>query len=126
MLVEVPVSVGELVDKLTILDVKAERIADPLRLAHIKKERSLLMPLLRRCGLSENTQSYRELFDVNLRIWAVEDAVRACRRESDYGHRFLAAARRVQALNEERYAIKARINAETGSEVVEVKSYAFP
>ncbi len=121
-----PVSPGELLDKLTILEIKAERIDDAGKLANVGHERQLLEEVWRRSGL-ENEEAVRlraELKAVNERLWDIEDSIRDEERAGRFGERFIELARAVYVTNDERAAIKKAINLELGSKIVEEKSYS--
>jgi hypothetical protein len=120
----IPVSAGELVDKLTILRVKAARI-DPSKRVNVEKERVLLEAVAARelaavPGLEALTA---ELEAVNAALWDVEEGKRDCERRQDFGPAFIALARRVYHENDRRAAIKRRINDAAGSDLIEEKSY---
>jgi 3-methyladenine DNA glycosylase/8-oxoguanine DNA glycosylase len=120
-----PISVGELFDKLSILELKAAAIVDPARRANVERERAAL-EAVRRCAvppLPELDRLYRELQDVNRRLWQTEDALRAHERAATFHDAFIALARSVYRQNDRRAALKRRINELTGSEIVEEKSY---
>jgi hypothetical protein len=117
----IPVSAGELVDKITILRVKAARIA-PSKQANVKKELALLEAVAARelpdlGGLAE------ELEAVNAQLWDIEEGKRDCERRGEFGPEFIALARSVYVENDRRAAIKRRINEAVGSDLVEEKSY---
>lgn len=121
-----PVSPGELLDKLTILEIKAERIDDAEKLANVGHERQLLEEVWRRSEL-ENEEAVRlraELKAVNERLWDIEDSIRDEERAGRFGERFIELARAVYVTNDERAAIKKAINLELGSKIVEEKSYS--
>jgi Family of unknown function (DUF6165) len=119
-----PISAGELVDKITILRVKAERI-DAAKRANVAKELALLEALAREAlPLSERLDALTgELTEVNAALWDIEEGKRDCERRQDFGAEFVRLARAVYRENDRRAAIKRAINAETGSELVEEKSY---
>ncbi len=124
MLVEIPVSVGELVDKVTILRIKARRIGEAKR-ANVVRELTLLEEIMARvvpagAGVAALTT---DLEAVNARLWDIEDGKRDCERRQDFGAPFVALARAVYLENDRRAAIKRRINELTGSAIVEEKSY---
>ncbi len=121
-----PCSLGELIDKITILRIKAERISDVEKLANIRRELALLERLTQEHGASGPPVDLLtdRLAAVNARLWAIEDAIRACEREGDFGPRFVALARSVYSENDTRAAIKRAINTLAGSALVEEKSYA--
>jgi len=120
-----PISAGELIDKITILRVKAQRIGDPAKEANVRKE----LALLEATALSHIPPSAdmerltAELMAVNAALWDVEDGKRDCERRQDFGPDFVALARRVYIENDQRAAIKRAINAAAGSDIVEEKSY---
>ena len=121
----VPVSPGELLDKVTILRIKSQRMSDPAKLANVRHELELLERTWTEAG-----QSYPELHAdvaalqaVNERLWDIEDDIREQERRQDFGARFVELARAVYFENDERAAIKKRINTGLGSKIVEEKSY---
>lgn len=121
----IPVSPGELLDKLTILDIKLERIGDADKLANVRREHELLSRVWASSGLaSEEIDGLRgQLLDVNKALWDIEDDIREQERVKDFGERFVELARSVYFRNDERAAIKKRINQALGSQIVEEKSY---
>ena len=118
-----PISFGELVDKITILEIKRERIADATKRANVEQELELLwaVPLP---ASPELTALAAELKVVNERLWDIEDDVRRCESAGDFGRRFVALARAVYKNNDERAALKRRVNDLLDSAIVEEKSYA--
>jgi hypothetical protein len=120
-----PISLGELIDKITILEIKSERISDSGQLRNITAELKLLNELKAGAGLdTAEIQAYAvALKSVNQTLWEVEDALRELEAERDFGARFVELARSVYQTNDERARIKQRINADFGSEIVEEKSY---
>ncbi|VWX55023.1 DUF6165 family protein [Novosphingobium sp. 9U] len=118
----VPVSWGELVDKITILQIKSERIADRTARANVARE---LISLSRVAGeaICEVTPLIDQLRAVNEELWEIEDKIREREAEGDFGQRFVQLARAVYKKNDLRAAIKRRINTALGSELVEEKSY---
>jgi hypothetical protein len=121
----VPVAVGELIDKITILQIKTGRIADPLRLTNVTSELQLLLDVRdRRVGRSPALDRLAaELKEVNQRLWDIEDRIRDCERRRDFGPRFVELARAVYRNNDERARLKREINDLSGSAIVEEKSY---
>jgi hypothetical protein len=125
-MVSTPCSLGELVDKITILRIKAERISEAEKLANVERE----LMLLERLAGEDCTSGppidllTDQLAAVNGRLWTIEDAIRACEREADFGPRFVALARSVYCENDTRAAIKRAINTLAGSALVEEKSYS--
>jgi len=120
-----PVSVGELIDKITILTLKAEYISDAQKLANIRHELDSLRDTSP-AVVKSNPDLDRltaELLEVNRSLWHIEDDIRDCERRKDFGPRFIELARSVYVTNDKRAEIKRRINAATGSALVEEKSY---
>jgi predicted nucleic acid-binding Zn-ribbon protein len=125
--VPVPVSVGELIDKLTILSIKEACIADSLKLANIRRERQALDAVVQAEGfrrLEGLVALEAELRAVNEQLWKIEDQLRECERQSSFGSDFVDLARAVYTTNDQRADLKRQINHLTGSEFVEEKSYA--
>jgi hypothetical protein len=120
-----PISAGELVDKVTILRVKAARIGDPAKQANVLKELRLLEELA--LGALPDTPTLTaltaELTVVNAALWDIEEGKRDCERRQDFGSEFVRLARAVYLENDRRAAIKRAINEECGSDLVEEKSY---
>ena len=125
-LVRTPCSIGELIDKITILHIKAERIADADKLDNVRRELALLEALAKEEGLvgAALESLVDKLAAANMRLWDVEEAVRVCERDKDFGPRFVALARSIYAINDERAALKRALNRLFSSALVEEKSYA--
>lgn len=123
---QVEVSPGELIDKITILEIKAERIADPGKLANVHRElRSLTATREKQLASSPELDGFTaELRRINERLWEIEDDIRDCERNGDFGERFIELARAVYRTNDRRAAAKRSINELLGSELVEEKDYA--
>ncbi|NBB92521.1 MAG: hypothetical protein GVY32_05045 [Gammaproteobacteria bacterium] len=121
----IPVSPGELLDKLTILEIKLDRIADEAKLVNIRREHELLMRVWRDAALDgDGIAALRaQLRDVNEALWEIEDGIRDEEREKRFGERFVTLARLVYQRNDERAALKRRINELLGSAILEEKSY---
>ncbi len=123
--IRVPVSPGELLDKVTILRLKRDRITDPEKSANVRHELSVLEAIvagqLRPDPVLDSLVD--ELFAVNAALWTIEDDIRACDAAGDFGAGFVALARSVYQQNDRRAAIKKRINLHLGSSIVEEKSY---
>jgi hypothetical protein len=120
----VPVSIGELYDKITILMIKSERIADPVKLANVSRELELLRAV--EAGLEGRVAAaplVDELLAINRTLWDIEDAKRAHERRQDFGPAFIELARQVYLRNDRRAAVKRRINDLMGSTIVEEKSH---
>lgn len=121
----IPVSAGELIDKITILRVKAERIGDPVREANVRRELALLEAIRAEFlgSLDGLAPLMAELLAVNAGLWDVEDGKRDCERRQDFGPAFVALARSVYLENDRRAALKRRIDELAGSDLVEEKSH---
>jgi len=119
---KIEISNGELLDKLSILEIKSEKISEPGKLENIRKElelvRELSAPLLLQIG-----DLFGELKKTNGELWEIEDILRDYESEKDFGEGFIQAARSVYLLNDRRADIKKKINLLTGSEIREEKSY---
>ena len=123
---KVEISNGELLDKITILELKLNRIKDKDKLVNIQKEFDTLNPLAQE--LFEKHDSYLqnlyvELSSINGRLWDIEDLIRECEKENRFDKEFVELARSVYITNDKRSEIKLDINKKFGSEIVEVKSY---
>ena len=122
----IPVAPGELIDKITILKIKSERMSDAEKLANVRRELEMLRDV-QRLNIAEDPQisaMQARLEEVNGRIWDLEDVIRDCERNKDFGEVFLDTARKIYRTNDERAAIKKEINLYLGSQIVEEKSYA--
>jgi hypothetical protein len=124
ILVEIPA--GELIDKITILEIKAERIADAAKLANIRAELATLAETRDRFMPPSSALSdlSAKLKAVNEKLWVVEDDIRDCERAKDFGAKFVELARAVYVTNDERANLKREINLLMGSRLIEEKSYA--
>ena len=122
MKVEIEVSIGELYDKITILRIKKDRITDADKLQNIKKELQYLEnKVLNNDPIVENLT--KELFEVNSKLWDIENNKRRCESENNFGWGFIQLARDVYFYNDKRAEIKRKINIHTNSDVVEEKQY---
>jgi hypothetical protein len=122
----VPIAVGELIDKITILEIKAERIGDPAKQQNVLSELRMLAGV-RDAQFARNKDIDRlahELKQVNESLWEIEDEIRECERRRDFGPRFIELARAVYQRNDLRSQVKRKINEVSGSRIVEEKSYA--
>lgn len=111
------ISKGELIDKITILEIKSERINDPEKLKNVNNE----LEILRKLEFPTSTK--RELKIINLILWDVEDSLRIHEKDGDFGEEFIEKARSVYKLNDERCRLKKVINLNHGSNIIEEKSY---
>jgi hypothetical protein len=121
----VPLSPGELLDKITILRIKVARIQDAAKLANVKRELSLLEKTWKESGAAAHDVALdeRALENVNERLWDIEDRIREKEARQTFDRDFIELARAVYICNDERAAIKKRINLQLGSSLVEEKSY---
>ena len=121
----VEVSVGELLDKISILEIKQEKIKDPEKLKFINEEHSILKDQLNNNVKSD--QKLNELFEslkkINAKLWVIEDDKRQCEKEKDFTEAFIKLSRDVHFLNDDRAKIKLEINNHTGSKIKEIKEY---
>jgi hypothetical protein len=124
-LISAPVSYGELVDKVTILEIKSERIADSAKLANVRNELRLLTSLWKAdpASATDIDAERGELKRINEALWDIEDAIRIKEREQCFDARFIELARSVYHTNDRRAAVKRAINLKLGSRLVEEKSY---
>tara|TARA_Y100000590_G_C15330368_1_gene867432 strand:+ start:322 stop:705 length:384 start_codon:yes stop_codon:yes gene_type:complete len=124
MLINTPISVGELLDKISILIIKKENIKDEKKLIFIKKELSSLQQVLFKNIEEDKTKSYlMQLIDINSKLWKIEDEIRNCERKKIFDQDFIELARSVYISNDKRSKIKLEINKKFNSQIVEVKSY---
>lgn len=124
----VPTSPGELIDKMTILQIKSERMSDADKLQNVRYEADALA-VIAAAGLPDNPALpglRQDLYQINAALWQIEDDIRDCEAASDFGDTFVALARAVYRTNDKRAAIKKQINTVLGSALVEEKSYASP
>ena len=121
----VEVSIGELLDKISILDIKKDKIKDETKLEHILKEYDILKKEYDNKVKNDNKLSklYSSLKEINSKLWVIEDEKRLCEKNSDFGDEFIKLSRDVHFLNDERAKIKLEINIHTGSKIKEIKEY---
>ena len=122
----VEVSVGELLDKISILDIKKDKIKNKENLEYIQKEYNILKSEYDNKVKSDNKLSllYNSLKEINSRLWVIEDEKRLCEKNDDFGEKFIKLSRDIHFLNDERAKIKLEINNYTGSKIKEIKEYA--
>ena len=121
----VEVSVGELLDKISILEIKSEKIKDPEKLNFINDEYKILKDQLQK-NIKLDTvieNLYNSLKEINSKLWVIEDDKRLCEKNSDFGEKFIKLSRDVHFLNDERAKLKLEINNKTGSKIKEIKEY---
>ena len=124
MLINTPISLGELVDKISILIIKQKNITDETKLDNVKKELDFLQKTLMNYVQQEEINNYLEnLININSKLWNIEDDIRECERKKSFDQIFIDLARSVYFTNDERAKVKNDINKTFGSELVEVKSY---
>ena len=119
---KIEVSNGEIIDKLTIIKIKLERIKDEGKLSNLKKEYRELKEASDNI-LSESDPLYKALCEINLTLWDIEDKIRDLERRKDFGEEFIETARSVYISNDKRSEIKRQINIKTSSDLIEEKSY---
>ena len=121
----VEVSIGELLDKISILDIKKDKIKDEARLEHILREYKILKEEYDNKVKNDNKLSklYTSLKEINSKLWVIEDEKRLCEKNADFGEEFIKLSRDVHFLNDERAKIKLEINIHTGSKIKEIKEY---
>ena len=121
----VEVSIGELLDKISILEIKQGKIKDPEKLKFINNEHSILKKQLE--NNVKTDQKINELFEalklINSKLWDIEDSKRQCEKEKDFSEKFIKLSRDVHFLNDDRAKIKLEINNHSGSSIKEIKEY---
>ena len=123
-MITIPVSYGEFLDKLSILEIKKEKIVDVSKKDYINSEYDILLDKVR--GILNNEtvlELYKKLIDINNKLWDVEDILRILEKEQRFQGEFIHYARQVYKLNDERYSIKNEINLHLNSEIREIKQY---
>ena len=121
----VEVSVGELLDKISILEIKQEKIKDPEKLKFINDEHSILKDKLDNNIKSDEKLNtlFKSLKNINAKLWVIEDDKRLCEKNSDFTEKFIKLSRDVHFLNDDRAKIKLEMNNHTGSKIKEIKEY---
>ena len=121
----VEVSIGELLDKISILDIKKDKIKDETKLEHILNEYNILKKEYDNKVKNDDKLSslYSSLKEINSKLWVIEDEKRLCEKNADFGEEFIKLSRDVHFLNDERAKIKLEINIHTGSKIKEIKEY---
>lgn len=124
MIIITPVSLGELVDKISILHIKSIKIKDDEKLKMIREELGLLNSTLNDYIKKENIRKYLDLLiEINSKLWVIEDDIRDCERNKNFDQKFIDLARSVYFTNDKRSEVKLEINKKFGSKIIEVKSY---
>ena len=121
----VQVSIGELLDKISILEIKKEKIKDPEKLKFISNEHSILKDQLEKNIKSDDKldKLFQDLKEINAKLWVIEDDKRDCEKNKDFGDKFIKLSRDVHFLNDDRAKIKLEMNNHTGSAIKEIKEY---
>ena len=121
----VEISIGELFDKISILEIKKEKIKDPEKLKFINNEHSILKDQLKKNVKSNDKLNnlFQSLKEINAKLWVIEDDKRQCEKDKDFGEKFIKLSRDVHFLNDDRAKIKLEINNHTGSVIKEIKEY---
>jgi hypothetical protein len=121
----VEVSIGELLDKISILEIKLEKIKDLEKLKFISDEHSVLKEQLEKNVKSDGKLEnlFQLLKEINAKLWVIEDDKRQCEKEKDFNEKFIKLSRKVHFLNDDRAKIKLEINNHTGSKIREIKEY---
>jgi predicted nucleic acid-binding Zn-ribbon protein len=119
---KIEVSNGEIADKLTIIEIKLEKIKDEAKLSNLKNEYEVVNQAMSTI-MDKSHPLYRQLYEINTRLWAIEDHIRDLERAKDFGDDFVQTARSVYFINDDRSDVKRKINEETGSKLFEEKSY---
>ena len=123
MKIQCEVSLGELVDKLSILSIKIKKISDPKKIKLAEKEHQVLSQSLKELALQDIDLYLNRLEEVNTKLWEIEDDIRECEKGKEFSEKFITLARAVYVTNDQRFAIKNEINDKYGSSIKEVKSY---
>jgi len=119
---KIEVSNGEIADKLTIIEIKLSKIRNEAKLTNIKKEYEVVSEAM--SAIMETSHPlYRQLYDINSKLWGIEDHIRDLERARDFGDDFIQTARSIYFINDDRSAVKRKINEMTGSKLFEEKSY---
>ena len=121
----VEVSIGELLDKISILEIKQGKINDTKKLKFVNKEHSILKDQLEKNVKSDDkiNKLYQSLKEINSKLWVIENDKRQCEKDKDFGEKFIKLSRDVHFLNDDRAKIKLEINYHTGSVIKEIKEY---
>ena len=124
MIINIPISLGELIDKISILVIKEKKIKDEKKNNLIREELTLLRKTLNEAANNNSINNYlNQLIDVNSTLWKIEDEIRDCEKNKKFDQKFIELARSVYITNDRRSEIKLEINNKFGSKIVEVKSY---
>ena len=121
----IEISVGELLDKISILEIKQVKIKDPDKIRYINNEYSILKSQFEKNVKSDDklNQLYKSLKEINSKLWIIEDDKRQCEKDNEFGEKFIKLSRDVHFLNDNRAKIKLEINIHSGSKIREIKQY---
>ncbi|KPJ77474.1 MAG: hypothetical protein AMJ54_07625 [Deltaproteobacteria bacterium SG8_13] len=119
----IEISVGELVDKVTILSIKLQKIKNEEKLANIRREYEILRESMEAVGIAIDSDEFKGLLSVNLILWDIEDKIRLKEAKKQFDDEFIELARSVYIQNDQRYELKRKINLSCGSELIEEKEY---
>jgi len=120
---KIDVSIGELVDKVSIVSIKLEKIKNPDKLKNIKKEYNLLYASMKNIGISKDSEDFKNLVRINLKLWDIEDKIRIKEANQEFDDDFIQLARSVYFENDKRAEIKKQINLAFDSDLIEEKEY---
>ena len=120
---KIDISIGELVDKVTILSIKLEKFKDELKKANVQKEYNMLSVPMNELGIMTTSNEFKDLREINLKLWHIEDDIRIEESKSDFGAKFIELARSVYFINDDRAAVKKKINLKYKSDLIEEKEY---
>ncbi len=120
---KIDISTGELVDKVTILSIKLEKVNSPEKVNNIEKEYNILLKPMEECNIRVDSKEFIKLKRVNMKLWEIEDNIRIKESRQEFDDEFIQLARSVYFINDERAAIKRKINMAYGSDLIEEKEY---
>jgi hypothetical protein len=120
---KVEVSIGELVDKVSILSIKLKKVKDANKLENIKNEYAILSKAMEQTGISLDSLEFKRLESINLKLWDIEDQIRTKEAKKEFDEAFIGLARSVYFTNDERAEVKRAVNIKYGSGIVEEKEY---
>ena len=120
---KIDISIGEVVDKITILSIKLNKIENDKKLKNIRKEYDLLFNSLENSGIEVDSESFTKLETINLKLWEIEDKIRKKEANKEFDDEFIQLARNVYINNDKRSAVKREINIKYGSNIIEEKEY---
>ena len=120
---KIDISIGELVDKVTILSIKLEKFKDEVKKANVQKEYNMLSVPMNELGIMTTSNEFKDLREINLKLWHIEDDIRIEESKSGFGAKFIELARSVYFINDDRAAVKKEINLKYKSDLIEEKEY---